>query len=66
LYTWKAPGDQHQYRLDYILVKQRFRNRVKDVQTQPGIDIDSDHNLLVAKIYTRLKRITRLQKRKPV
>jgi hypothetical protein len=39
---------------------------VKDVQTQPGADIDSDHNFLVAKICTRLKRIIRFQKRKPV
>jgi hypothetical protein len=39
---------------------------VKDVQTQPGADIDSDRNLLVAKICTRLKRIIRFQKRKPV
>jgi hypothetical protein len=21
LYTWKAPGDQHRYQLDYILIK---------------------------------------------
>jgi hypothetical protein len=47
-------------------MKQRFRNSVKVVQTQPGAYIDSDHNLLVAKISTRLKRILRLQKRKPV
>jgi hypothetical protein len=39
---------------------------VKDVQTEPGADIDSDHNLLVAKMCTRLKRIIRVQKRKPV
>jgi hypothetical protein len=62
----ETPGDQHRYQLDYILVKQRFRNSVKDVQTHPGVDIDSDHNLLVAKICTRLKRIIRFQKRKPV
>jgi hypothetical protein len=37
-----------------------------DVQIQPGADIDSDHNLLVAKICTRLKSIIRFQKRKPV
>jgi hypothetical protein len=66
LYTWKAPGDQHRYQLHYILVKQRFINTVKDVKKQPGADIDSDHNLLVAKICTRLKRVIRLQKRKPV
>jgi hypothetical protein len=38
---------------------------VKDVQTLPGADIDCDHNLLVATICTRLKKIMRFQKRKP-
>jgi hypothetical protein len=66
LYTWKAVGDQHRYQLAYIFVKQRFRSSVKDVKRQPGTYIDSDHNLLVAKICTRLKRTIRLQKRKPV
>ena len=51
--------------MDYVLVKHRFRNSVKDVQTLPGADIGSDHNLLVAKICTRLKKITRVQKRIP-
>ena len=64
-YTWKAPGDRGQHQLDYILMKQRFRNSVKDVQTLPGADIDSDHNLLVAKVHTRLKKIIRFQKSKP-
>ena len=45
-------------------MKQRFRNSVKDVQTLPGADIDSDHNLLVATICTRL-RIIRFHKKKP-
>jgi hypothetical protein len=51
--------------LDYVPVKQRFRNSVKDVQTLPGADIDSDHNSLVATICTRLKKIIRFHKRKP-
>jgi hypothetical protein len=46
-------------------VKQQFRNSVKDVQTMPGADIDSDHNLLVATICTSLKKIIRFHKRKP-
>jgi hypothetical protein len=29
------------------------RNSMKDVQTLPGADTDSDHNLMVAKICTR-------------
>ena len=65
LYTWKAPGGRSRHQLDYILVKHRFRNSVKDVQTLPGADVDSHHNLLVAKICTRLKKIIRFQKRRP-
>jgi len=29
------------------------RNSLKDVQTLPGEDTDSDHNLVVLKIYAR-------------
>jgi len=35
------------------------------MQTLSGADIDSDHNLLVAKICTRLKKIIKFQKRIP-
>jgi hypothetical protein len=38
---------------------------VKDVQTLPGADIDSNHNLLVVKVRTRLKKIIRFQKSRP-
>jgi hypothetical protein len=38
---------------------------VKDVQTLAGVDIDSDHSLLVANICTRLNKIIRSQKRRP-
>ena len=41
------------------------RNSVKDVQTLPGADNDSDHNLLVAKLKKRLKKIIRFQKSRP-
>jgi len=40
LYTWKAAGDRSRHQLDYMLVKHRFRNSVKYVQTMPGADID--------------------------
>jgi hypothetical protein len=63
LYTWNVQRDQSRHQLDYILVKERLRNSVKDVQTLPGADIDSDHNLLAAKISTRLKKIIRFPKK---
>jgi len=43
-------------------VKHRFRMSKKNVQTMPGADTDSEHNLLVAKIRKRLKKIKNLQK----
>uniref|UniRef100_A0A8D8Y198 Craniofacial development protein 2 n=1 Tax=Cacopsylla melanoneura TaxID=428564 RepID=A0A8D8Y198_9HEMI len=56
-YTWKAPGDKRRYQIDYILVKRRFRNQVKSSHTYPGYDIDSDHNLLVAKCDIKLRKL---------
>jgi hypothetical protein len=38
---------------------------MKNEQTMPGADIDSDHNLLVVKICTGLKKIVKFQKGKP-
>jgi len=35
------------------------------VQTLPGADTDSDHNLIFAKICIRLRKIIRFQKRRP-
>jgi hypothetical protein len=49
----------------YILVKQRFKNSIKDVKTLPGADIDFDCHLLVAKICTRLNQIIWFRKGKP-
>ena len=57
LYTWKSPGDVIRNQIDYILIRKRFRNSVKNCKTYPGADIGSDHNPLVCKISVRLKRV---------
>jgi hypothetical protein len=46
-------------------MKHRFGNSMMNVQTILGADIESDHNLLVTKICTRLKKIVRFWKGKP-
>jgi hypothetical protein len=53
-----------EHQLDYIPVKHRVRNSVKDVQTLPEAHIDCDHKLHVAMICTRLKKIKRFQNRR--
>jgi len=60
----EGTGARSRHQLDYILVKHRFINSVKAVQAVPGADIDSDLNLLVAKICIKLKKIIRFQKRR--
>ena len=62
LYTWSAPQNEETSReirnqIDYILIKQRFRNSVVNVKTFPGADCNSDHNPVVMKMRTRLKRL---------
>lgn len=57
LYTWMRPGDTGRYQIDYIMVRQRFRNQVLDCKTFPGADVDSDHNLLVMKCRLKLKKL---------
>src|SRR6218665_4007703 len=53
-YTWKMIGDSRRFKIDYILVKHRYRNSVKVASSYPGVDADSDHTLV-----TKLKRIRR-------
>ena len=57
LYTRKSPRGWKHYHINYILVKQRFKNSVRDKKTLPGENIDSVHNLLVEEVQTRLKAI---------
>ena len=56
-YTWKRPGDTGRFQLDYVLVKHRYRNSVKNSRAYPGADVYSDHNLVMAKIELKLKKI---------
>jgi hypothetical protein len=58
-YTWKKPGDSGRYQIDYLLVRQRYRNSVKNARTYPGADADSDHNLVAMKMELKLKKIVR-------
>jgi hypothetical protein len=50
----------------YKLVRYPFINSVKDMHTMSGADIHFDHNMLVTKMCTRLKKIMRLKNGKPL
>ena len=62
-YTWKKPGDTGRYQLDYILVRQRYRNSIKNACSYPGADADSDHNLVAMRVAVKLKKLQMTKKR---
>ena len=65
LYTWKSPGDIYRRQIDYIMIRKRFRNTLRQVRTYPGADIGSDHNPVVASVEIKLKRVKKREKYQP-
>ncbi|XP_072040063.1 craniofacial development protein 2-like [Amphiura filiformis] len=56
-YTWLSPGDRVRNQIDFITIKKRFRNAVKEAKTYPGADISSDHVPVISQIHLQLKKI---------
>ena len=54
LYTWTSRDGQYQNQGEYILCSQRWRS---SIQTRPGADCGSDHELLIAKFRLKLKKV---------
>ena len=56
-YTWVSPNSNTRNQIDYIMINKRFRNAVKQSNSYPGADINSHHNLVVAKVKIRLRKL---------
>ena len=56
-YTWVSPNSNTHNQIDYIMINKRFRNVVKQSNSYPGADINSDHNLVVAKVQIKLCKL---------
>ena len=57
LYTWTSPDGQHRNQIDYILCSQRWRRSIQSAKTRPGADCGSGHELLIAKLRLKLKKV---------
>ena len=51
---------QHWNQIDYILCSQRSRSSIQSAKTRPGVDCDSDHELLIAKFRLKLKKVGKI------
>ena len=57
LYTGISPDGQHRNQTDYILCSQRWRSSIQSAKTRRGADCGSDHELLIAKVRLKLKKV---------
>lgn len=62
-YTWKAQGDRSRYQIDFMILKIKFRNQIKSNNVYSGYDIDSDHNIVMAKCNIKFKKRTKDKRR---
>lgn len=61
-YTWTA----ERYQLDYILVRNRYRNEMKNSKSFPVADVESDHIpiIMTSQLYMKKLRINNIYKRR--
>ena len=57
LYTWTSLDGQYQNQMDYILYSQRWRSSIQSAKRRRGADCGSDHELLIAKLRLKLKKV---------
>jgi len=57
LYTCTSSDGQHQNQIDYILCSQRWRSSIQSAKTRLAADCSSDHELLIAKLRLKLKKV---------
>ena len=62
MWTWKSPGDCVRNQIDFVIIRKRFRNAVKNAKTAPGADCNSDHVPVVCQVRVNLKKITKKRK----
>ena len=60
LYSWTSQDCQHRNQIDYILCSQRGRSSIHSAKTRLGADCGSDHELLIAKLRLKLKKVGKI------
>ena len=51
------PDGQHRNQIDSVLCSQRWRSSIQSAKTRPGDDCGSDHELLIAKLRLKVKKV---------
>ena len=59
--TWTSPDGRTQSQIDHIIINGKWRHSLLDVQA----DVGSDHNLMVAKLKLKLRKVRLGVEKKP-
>ena len=57
LYAWTSPDGQYWDQTDYIFCSWRWRSSIQSAKTRPGANCGSNHELLTAKFWLKLKKV---------
>jgi hypothetical protein len=57
LYTWTSPDGVSRNQIDYIIIQNRWRSTIHATHTLPGADCGTDHEILVAGLRLKLKKL---------
>jgi endonuclease/exonuclease/phosphatase family metal-dependent hydrolase len=52
--TWRSLNGVTMNQIDHILIKKKHSSNVRDVRCKQGVNDDSDHHLVMAKIQARI------------
>ncbi|XP_072047001.1 craniofacial development protein 2-like [Amphiura filiformis] len=54
-WTWESPDGKTKNKIDFILIKQRWKSSISMARSFPSVDTGSDHQLVLANFKLRLK-----------
>jgi endonuclease/exonuclease/phosphatase family metal-dependent hydrolase len=52
--TWRSPDRDTMNQIDHILIQKKHFSNLKDIRSKRGVNVDSDHYLLMAEIQARI------------
>ena len=52
--TWRSPDGDTMNQIDHILIQRKHSSNLKDVRCKRGVNVDSDHHLVMAEVQARI------------
>jgi len=52
--TWRSPDRDTMNQIDHILIQKKYSSNLKDVRCKRGVNVDSEHYLVMAEIQARI------------